>query len=289
MSTVIAYIIVIFVWATTPLGIKWSSEGFSPLAGAFWRIFIAAIVAWLIAKCMGITVPRHRKAILSYSVASIGLFLGMVTTYIGASYLSSGMISVLFGLSPIISSVIARYVLDEPPFGVPQWVALSLAITGLIIVFRGDVNLAEQSLIGLALIVFAVFCFSLSGILIKKIDASLHTVAQTSGSLLFAVPLFGLIYILFAEPVAEVSDKSIMAILYLAFFGSIIGFFSYFYVLERLPATAVSLSTLVTPVLAIALGVMLNGEQLTSSIIVGAALISGGLCIYHWGDKLFPA
>ena len=47
MSVPLAYIGVILVWATTPLGIKWSAEGLSPIAGAFGRMLLAAIIAWL--------------------------------------------------------------------------------------------------------------------------------------------------------------------------------------------------------------------------------------------------
>ena len=129
MSVVIAYVTVILVWATTPLGIKWSSEGFAPLAGAFWRVFIAAVVATILAKIMRVAVPYHKKALSSYAAANIGLFLGISAVYVGATYLPSGLISVLFGLSPIVSSVLGRYFLEEPPFGVAQWIALALALS----------------------------------------------------------------------------------------------------------------------------------------------------------------
>lgn len=286
MTTAIAYIVVILVWATTPLGIKWSSEGFTPLSGVFWRVLIAAVVAMLLAKLMRIAVPFHKKALCSYGAANIGLFLGIGATYAGAAYLPSGMISVLFGLSPIVSSIIARYLLNEPPFGVAQWVALLLALIGLLIVFRGDVSVVDQSPVGLVLIVFAVVCFCLSGVLIKRIDEPLHPVAQTSGSLMLAAPLFGVVYLLVGESVPNVPDKAVVAIVYLALFGSILGFFCYFYVLQKLPATSVALTTLITPVLAIALGVYLNGESLSLNVVFGGLLIGGGLCVYYWGDRL---
>ncbi|PCJ33842.1 MAG: EamA family transporter [Moraxellaceae bacterium] len=289
MSTAIAYIIVILVWSTTPLGIKWSSEGFAPLAGAFWRVFIAAGVAMLLAKLMRVVVPLHKKALYSYAAANIGIFLGLGATYVGAAYLPSGMVSVVFGLSPIISSVLARYILNEPPFGIVQWIALMFALSGLLVVFQGDIRTGQDSSIGLVLILFGVGCFCISGVLIKKIDASLHPAAQTSGSLMLAMPLFGVAYYFTGESVENVTEKSAMAIVYLALFGSVIGFFCYFYVLERMPASSVALTTLITPVLAISLGVFLNGEVLSISIIVGAMLICCGLCVYYWGGRLVGA
>ncbi|MBV1919909.1 MAG: DMT family transporter [Pseudomonadales bacterium] len=286
MSVAIAYVTVILVWATTPLGIKWSSEGFAPLAGAFWRVLIAAVVATILAKVMRIAVPYHKKALSSYAAANIGLFLGISAVYVGAAYLSSGLISVLFGLSPIVSSVLGRYLLGEPPFGVPQWIALALALCGLFVVFQGDMQVTQNAYVGFLLVMFAMLCFCLSGVLIKKIDASLHPVAQTTGSLTLAAPLFGLVYCFVGESVDNITEKSAMAIVYLALFGSILGFLSYFYVLQRLPATTVALTTLVTPVLAISLGVLLNGEALSLSVVLGGVLISCGLCVYYWGGVM---
>ncbi len=98
MSVPLAYIGVILVWATTPLGIKWSAEGLSPIAGAFGRMLLAAIIAWLIVKTLRITLPWHRQAVRAYGFANIGLFLGLSSVYQGASTLSSGLVSVLFGL-----------------------------------------------------------------------------------------------------------------------------------------------------------------------------------------------
>ena len=55
-----------------------------------------------------------------------------------------------------------------------------------------------------------------------------------------------------------------------------------------MPASSVALVTLVTPVFALILGTVLNGEQVSSSIILGSAMIMGGLGVYFWGDRLLP-
>ena len=44
MPTLAAYLIVVAVWATTPLGIKWSGEAMAPLAAAGVRMGIAALL-----------------------------------------------------------------------------------------------------------------------------------------------------------------------------------------------------------------------------------------------------
>ena len=69
-------------------------------------------------------------------------------------------------------------------------------------------------------------------------------------------------------------------------FGSFVGFFCYFYVLKHLKASTVALSTMITPVLALTLGSVLNGEVITASLVTGAAMIGCALVLYYWGDTV---
>ena len=70
-------------------------------------------------------------------------------------------------------------------------------------------------------------------------------------------------------------------------FGSLIGFFAYFFILQRLTASTVALITLITPVIALTLGALLNNEAINSELVFGAILITLGLAIYHWGEVIF--
>ena len=69
---------------------------------------------------------------------------------------------------------------------------------------------------------------------------------------------------------------------YLALFGSVLGFFWYFYLLGRMEAVKVNLLTLVTPVTALLLGHWLNGEAIISAVWAGTALILAGLAMHQW-------
>ena len=80
--------------------------------------------------------------------------------------------------------------------------------------------------------------------------------------------------------------RSIWATIYLGVFGSLIGFFAYFFVLQRLTASTVALITLVTPVIALTLGAVLNNEMIHSKLVFGALLVILGLAIYHWGEVI---
>ena len=78
--------------------------------------------------------------------------------------------------------------------------------------------------------------------------------------------------------------RGLSAILYLAVFGSLLGFYCYYQVLARLPAATVALVTLITPVLALSLGSLFNGESLGALVLAGAALIVLALSLFLLGD-----
>jgi drug/metabolite transporter (DMT)-like permease len=68
---------------------------------------------------------------------------------------------------------------------------------------------------------------------------------------------------------------------YLGAFGSVLGFALYYYVLKHMETSKVSLITLVTPVLALLLGHLLNGEAVSGQVWMGTACISLGLSLHQ--------
>lgn len=285
MPVFLAYAAVIVVWSTTPLGVKWSGDGISPFMGAFGRIALATLAAWLTAKVLRIAVPWDKKSILAYLFANIGWSGGLICVYVAATVLPSGLISVLFGLSPIVSALVARYLLPDTEFGIMQWLAVGLGIVGLGVVFQGELLTASNNYWAVLLVLWGVFCFCLSTILIKRLDAELHPLSHTAGSLTFAFPVYGVVALVMSDGSLEPTAKAIGAIVYLGLIGSLVGVFCYFYVLKRLQATTVALTPLITPVFAIMIGAWFNHETITESLLIGAGCILVGLVLFQWPVK----
>jgi drug/metabolite transporter (DMT)-like permease len=72
---------------------------------------------------------------------------------------------------------------------------------------------------------------------------------------------------------ASASSRSWLALLYLAVFGSLVGFTAFAYCLNELPATTVGTYAYVNPVVAVGLGHAFLGEPLSPGLVAGAALI----------------
>ena len=67
--------------------------------------------------------------------------------------------------------------------------------------------------------------------------------------------------------------SSVLAVVYLAIFGTIVGLSAYTYLLQHVPVTKVSTYAFVNPMIAVLLGVVLLGERLAREEVLGMAII----------------
>jgi drug/metabolite transporter (DMT)-like permease len=78
-------------------------------------------------------------------------------------------------------------------------------------------------------------------------------------------------------------QRALIATAYLGVFGSVLGFMLYFYMIKHMEAGRVALITLITPVMALLLGHVLNDEAVLPQVWFGAAFILLGLGLHRWG------
>jgi len=75
------------------------------------------------------------------------------------------------------------------------------------------------------------------------------------------------------------SLSNVLALFYLSVFGSVVAFWAYYYLIKRMDATIVSLSTLIIPIVALALGRAFLHETVTPMAIGGIATILAGVAV----------
>ncbi len=288
MSIPAAYLSVILIWATTPLAIKWSAEGYDFSFAVFARMLIGLLVCMALLPLLRIPMPRNSRSLVAYAGAGVVVFLAMTGTYWSARYVPSGLISVIYGLTPLITALLAARFLRERSLTPLKVIGMMLGFSGLAFIFVEPSTLELNRMEGLAVLLLAVTSQASGAIFLKRHSTHLHPLALNIGSLLVAVPLFMLVW-LFSSSGTSTADppaRAQWAVLYLAIFGTTIGFNLYYYLLKQLKASVVALITLITPVLALLIGVHLNGEVIGPRVALGALLIIVGLGTHQWGERL---
>ena len=110
MSVPAAFLGVIVIWSTTPLAIQWSSEGWGYLFGATGRMVLGVLVCVALISVLRHKLPMDRKAWETYIAAGAGIYGAMMSVYWGSQYIPSGLVAVIFGLTPVATAVLAVFV-----------------------------------------------------------------------------------------------------------------------------------------------------------------------------------
>lgn len=286
MSIPAAYLTVILIWSTTPLAIKWSAQGVGFSFAAVSRMAIGLVVALLLIAIWRVGMPFHRRARLSYLVSGLSLFGALSLTYWGSQFIHSGLVSVLFGLSPLVTGVLALLWLKEDAFSAKKLLGMVFGLVGLVVIF-GDARAMgdAHAWVGVAALLAAVLVYSSGTVWIKRIGDDSPPLATTAGALAVSLPLFGMLWWgLDGRIPGAIPVRAELAIVYLGVFGSVLGFALYYYVIKHMETGKVSLITLVTPVIALLLGSMLNGEDVSARVWLGALSIGFGLTIHQWSS-----
>lgn len=289
MSVPLAYIGVIIIWSTTPLAIKWSGGDSGFLFGVTARMLIGLLFSSaLIMLLSKRRLPWDQHARKVYLVAGIAIYGAMLSVYWGSQYISSGFISVIFGLNPIVTGIMAALWLNERSLTPAKIAGVILGIIGLIVIFSQAVQFGGHAVIGIAAVCLSVLLHSLSSVWFKKLDINLTALEITHGGLLVSVPLYLLTWFISQGTWPEhFSQRGLGSIVYLGIFGSVLGFVLFFYILKHIDVSRVSLITLITPVIALFLGYALNNEVLNTGVWMGTGLIMLGMSFYQWSDKIF--
>ncbi len=288
MAIPIAYASVIIIWSTTPLAVQWSNDSVSPIAAVLLRMGLAWFFVLLLTAVMRVKNLDLRGNWKLYAAGSLGLFPNMVLVNTAAEYIPSGLIALIFGTSPFLVALFAHFMLGEKYLTLRHFLALFIAVTGLLLIFEQHIVLEAGTdamqgsgiITGVVLMVASVVLFAFSSVLIKRHIGDVHPVNQINGSLIFALPGLLVSWAIMDGTTPVLSQKTAGAVLYLSLVGSVIGFVAYFYLLRNLSAAAVSVITLITPVLAVWLGVVLNAEPMTAQIVSGTALVTFGLWLF---------
>ncbi|TCB44258.1 EamA family transporter [Acinetobacter terrestris] len=283
-NIVSTYALLVFIWATTPLAIVWSVSDLHLMWALVLRFFIALPLAIALLLILKVKFPTDQNSWHSYLAGSFSLMGSQIFTYIATSYLSSGIIALMFGLAPIMAGLIGRFGFKQSLSRL-QWLGMLIAVAGLAIICFGGEN-QHVNPIGIGLMLLSVFTYALSIFWVKKVNANVDPVAQATGSI-FVSTVAAICIVPFIwqyAPTHIPNAKSLFALLYAVVMASLIAMFCYFKLVQNIQATTLSLTTVMTPMIALFIGAVLNNESLSAMVFVGAFILLFGLFVYFYRD-----
>ncbi len=145
---------VVLCWAYSPIGIHIGLESYSPGHLALLRFLIASLCMALIARFIGIGVPRLRDVTWLMLLGLFAVALHHMALNMGQRWVSPGASSVLAQTAPLFSTFIAAVCLKERVSGW-RWLWVAVGLLGVVVVIWGDKGVGEFHPQGLVLLLAA--------------------------------------------------------------------------------------------------------------------------------------
>lgn len=285
MTTVSIYALLVLIWATTPLAIVWSIAEFHPIWVLVIRYFGACVIALILLAVMRNPLPFDNTSLKSYVAGSLNLIGAQLFIYMAANYLTSGLMALIFGFSPLIAGLIGHLILKTQKLFALQWFGMAVAVSGLIFVFADSAD-SKVNPIGVVLMLISMVSYISSIFWVKQINAPLKPMSQATGSLLVSA-LGSLLFIPFiwkSMPTTIPSSQAMIGFVFTMVMSSIVAMLCYFWLIKRLSASTVSLSNVMTPIIALILGATLNHENISTYAFLGVAVSMFGIVLYFWKE-----
>ena len=281
-----AYAAVFFVWGSTYLFIHFGLEQLPPFVLAATRFLLAGTILYTWCRVRGAKAPKPDEWRAALVTGGLFFLCGNGAVVWSQQRLPSGIAALLVAIIPLWV-VLLEWL--RPPHRRPDVlvsVGLLLGLSGLVLLV--GVN-AGQRIDPLAALVLAggSLCWAYGTLYAQRATQPSSPLLTASMQLLSGGALLTIVALLRGEPAltpwTSLTLASIGAILYLAFFGSILAFSAYIWLVRVAPAARLATYAYVNPVVAMVLGWLFAQERLTARTLLASAVVLAGVALVTLG------
>ncbi len=282
--------LLVFIWGSTWLVIKIGLTDLPPFLSAGVRFAFGATILFAVARMQGIaSIPRSARLNAALFVLGTGSFsVNYGVVYWSEQYLPSGLTAVLFATYPFFTLLVAHLIIPGERITTRKMIGVLLGFAGVVLIFRTDLTVANpQGLTAAMVILVSPVVAAICTVAIKRWGGHVHPYMLTTLPMTYgALTLLTVSFLTEDIGAARWSATAVGSIVYLAIFGSVIGFVVYYTILRKVAVTSLNLIAYLFPVVAVALGFLILGEVLEPLTFLGAGAIVVGIVIATYRRRL---
>jgi drug/metabolite transporter (DMT)-like permease len=281
MKSRLVWLLLCGIWGSTWLFIKLGLEDLPPFTFAGVRFLIASAILFAIVAGRRLTLPVKRADWMLLAVTGVLSFsLNYGLLFWGEQYISSGLAALLQATIPVFGLVIAHFYLPGEQMTTAKVFGVVMGVTGVGVIFSNQLSVAgPRALAGCAALVIGSACAAYANVLVKARGANLNPAILAGGQMFVGlIPLMLIGIPLEGNPFHfHWTRMAVIALFYLAIVGSVTAFLCYYWLVQHMDVTKTMLIALVTPVIAVSLGVLVLNEDLNWRTFAGGAMIISGI------------
>ncbi|MDE0854223.1 MAG: DMT family transporter [Nevskia sp.] len=254
--------------------------GVGPTAAAFWRVFLALPVLWLLQRLStrGTAAPATGGSTLIQWLAGLA-FAGDLAIWHQSIHLTSVANSTLLtNLAPVFLTLVLHFGFGQrhaPRF----WLGLVLALAGAVVLMAGSLRIGRETALGDLLAIVTAMFYAAYQLLVSRgrqnfsaLDVMLRSSAGAAAVLL-------LITLLGGEPMWPRSAQSWTILAALALVSHVGGQGLIAWALAHLPASFSSVTLLVQPIAATVFAWLILGEAFGPQQVLGGMIVMAGILL----------
>ena len=283
MKSRLVWFLLCGIWGSTWLFIKLGLADLPPFTFAGIRFLISSAILMSIVAMRRIRFPRRARDWLLLAITGVIAFtFNYGLLFWGEQYISSGLAALLQSTTPAFGLVLAHLYLPGERMTLARVIGVLMGVAGVGVIFSNQLTVAgPRALAGSAALVLSAVCVAYSNVLVKAYCRDIDSSIIATGQILIGFAPLLVIGISFeGNPLKfHWTPMALVALFYLAIVGTVIAFLFYYWLVHHMDVTKTMLIALVTPVVAVTLGMLVLHEQMNWRTLAGGALIISGISL----------
>jgi len=279
-----AFLTVCVVWGTTYLGIRVAVESLPPVLLTGVRYTVAGVFLIALLRIRGERIPRDPRTLANITIVALLLIgVGNLALVWAEQWVPSGTAALLVATAPFWATVLDALRRDGERIRFGRIIGILVGFAGVALLVApsgAGHGLESRFLVGALVIEIGAFAWQGGSVYAKHSLEEVPPLMSAALQALIGGVLLDIIGLAIGEaPRFHPTTRSLIALIYLTVFGSIIGYSAYTYALSKIRVTTVSLHTYVNPIVAVILGWLILNERLTWVSIAAMAIILSGMAL----------
>lgn len=285
----LALVAVCVLWGTTYLGIRMSLEMFAPLQLVSLRYTISGAATVLFAAARGLYLPRGRDLAAACFSGLLILGIGNGALVFAEVIIPSGMAGLIITISPFWMVGAEALLPGGERLHAPTIGGMLVGLAGACLLVAPDLGphaIVHNLLNGFLILQIGMAGWSFGSIYQRRKAGKAHAIVAGGVQQLAAGITLAPLALLVPQHPVHPTARGVLALIYLVCFGSLVGYSSYSYAMDRLPVAIVSIYPYVNAVVAVFLGWLFYREPFGAREAVSMAIIFASVAaVKHYAAR----
>ncbi len=280
-SDLALYALVVLVWGTSWIGMRWQVGVVAPEVSVLWRFALAfpLMFAWVAIAGQPLRHPLSSHAYFAAMGATM-FSLNLVLFYTASLYITTGLMAVVFSIASIFNLVLSAIFIGQR-IRMTMVVAGVVGLAGVALMFLPEISqheLSGRALMGLGISMLATLCFCSGNIVSAAAQRrGIPVLPGTAWGMLYGTGILAVISIARGHPlIIEWSFRYIASLLWLAIVASVIAFTAFLTLIGRTSAARAGYMTILFPVVALVVSTFAENYRWSPLAVLGLILVISG-------------